>query len=142
MRKGFNLLLLLLCFALSGCTTNYETKDGSDKAGGSELIFISDEIKENLSATKTVVVKGIENKLIKTITDINEIEKIIDIISQATNVNGDITYEGARYNLEMYNADNQLIDVIETFNENIGFESDIKHRYKLNMEDLIKAIGN
>jgi hypothetical protein len=123
MRKGFNLLLLLLlllCFALSGCTTNYETKDES-----SELILISDEMIENLSTTKTVVVKNLGNELTKTITDVNEIEKIIDIISQATNVVGDITYEGARYNLEMYNTDNQLIDVVEIFNQNIEFKSDI-----------------
>ncbi len=142
MRKSLSLLLLvLLCFVLSGCTTNYETEDISNKDGGSELIMISDEMKDNLSTTKTIIVKNNENELINIITDINKIEKIIDIISHATIIDGDVTYEGARYNLEMYNINNQSIDVIEIFNENIGFQSDIKQRYNLNIEDLVILIA-
>lgn len=140
MRKGFNLLLLLLlCFALSGCFADYKTKDGD-----SEPIPISDEIIEKLSATKTVVVTNLwnENELTKTITDINEIEKIIDLISRSTENIGDVTYEGARYYLEMYNIDNQLIDVVEVYNQRIRFQNYTKHGYKLNMEDLMKIIEN
>lgn len=144
MRKGFNLLLLLLllCFALNGCTTNYETKDGSNKDGGSELILISDEVIEKLSTTKSIIVKiAYSGDLKKTITDENQIKEIIDLISHSTKHIGDVNYIGASYVLEMYDKAGKLVDIIEIFDTNISIKS-TNNRYDLDANDLQKIIEN
>ncbi len=141
MNRCLNLLILLLiCFTLSGCATNSENIEASNKDGNAEVTLINNEVIDKLAAINTIIVKEIEKENIKTITDTNKIDKIINLISSATNINHDITYEGPRYYLEMYNTNNQLIDVVEVFNENIGFKSDTTNRYKLNMEELKEII--
>jgi hypothetical protein len=137
MRKGFNLLLLLLCFTLSGCTTNHETKDV-----GPELIPISDKIIEKLSTTKSIIVKiDYTGDIKKIITDENQIKEIIDIISHSTKHIGDVNYIGASYDLEMYDKDGKLVDIIETFDTNISIIS-TNNRYDLDVNDLVKIIEN
>jgi len=119
-KKTLILILLLgVFFILGGCKINSENKN---KNGGAELIPISEEIIEQLFATRKIIIEDyITNSIKRTISDENEIEKIINIFSRTTETTGIVTSEGYTWKFTMYDIDDKLISTIYVWkSENIG----------------------
>lgn len=115
------------------------------KSEREELVQINEEIIKKLRMTKTIIIKkDYDGTLVKIITDANRIEKIILMISKATKVTGDITYEGAGNALEMYNEGGKILGISKMYNNNIDFESEDHgyNRYYLDTNDLLIIINS
>ena len=125
----------MICITLSGCTVNLEQQVTDNNSKGTKMIWISDEVIDNISATNRIIVKNAIKEKVKTITDTKKIEKIINLISSGEIIDGDITYEGPIYYLEM-NYDDQLIEIINVFDESIGLNNDQNNRYKIKINEL------
>ena len=70
MKKYLNsLILFLICITLSGCTVNLEQQVTDNNSKGTKMIWISDEVIDNISATNSIIVKNAIKEKVKTITD-------------------------------------------------------------------------
>ena len=112
---------------MSGCRVSSENP---------HIAPIKEEIIEKLATTDKIIVihPGEPNIITRTITDEEEIEEIIAIVSRTTETVGPVTFEGHNKRLRAYNKNDELITSIYIWHSaHIGFRN--AKDYTIELED-------
>ena len=121
-------LLILLCLVLLGGIILFISNR-------KDIELISDKVIANLSKTEKVIIQsGSDKQTVKTITNKEEIEELINIIAESDKESGWVTLEGNNRYIVMYDKDNKIIYTILGWSSgHVGFE---KKEYRVRNEDL------
>lgn len=135
------LLTVIICLTLVGCNNICSDLEGCKKSEDLNIPKIGDiiyeKVVEKLSNTKKIIVEINEND-IKTTTDENEIQKVLEIIYNSREYEGDVTYEGTTRILKLYNSNDELLESIYVWDNYIGFSHN--KEYILTSEEDIEYL--
>ena len=142
MKKILKLLLIVIIFmSLFGCNS----KSNSDNSNDDRELMNSQMI-EDLSKTKKIMIEKVNTEeILKTITDENEIKKVLSVISHAgKKFEGEETFaQLSSWKLYMYEDDNKLLATIDVWNDGwIGFDNEKEYLLSDDQNLLMEVIEN
>lgn len=126
------ILLLLFILIICGC---------GKKSNEEKLTLVGVEMNEKISKVKSAIVYDSNaEKQLKKITDKDIVATFVDMLTKATLIKNDSADEKSKYYVELYNKNEDMIDTIEIFDDNVGLKSSNKYRLRLNVDDFLKII--
>lgn len=136
MKNKFIIAVLCFCIVLTGCNKEKNNGDGTVKK-------IEINIVEPLLLTKKIVVENSRtNKKIKEITDTNDIDKLLNILTNSYSTDEVVTTESSSWYLFLYDYDNKLISKIWVWESGyFGFINDKEYTFFEKSEDLQEIIN-
>ncbi len=139
MRTKFIIILLLsVCFIVSGCSLKNDNKNGDEKS-----IMISEEKIKSISKGEKIVIENFRNnnEVKKTILDKNEIGEILNILSHGVEENGVVTSESCNWKFLIYDDNDSLISTVWIWESgHFGFKNDKEYRFHTGDTKILKEI--
>lgn len=136
MRKQIIIIFLVyLSIIMTGCNLRQNKDDDMKK--------IDNEIINTILLSKKIVIEDARAGVIKSeILDVEEINVILDIMSNGYKVQETVTSEASDWYLFLYNSDNKLISKVWIWESGyFGFENDKEYSIFENIETLKNIIN-